>query len=136
MEDRKLKRIGRVARGETIVADMLQEDLIDMFEKMHRLKDDAERAGEEFTERRKDVELAKAAEVTDYESEIFRKQFWHVVTVRYELWGKNVGVRDGYAVVIMKGTKGVSGMPNGLKRILRQMLEDEEDGDGQFKVEE
>ncbi len=134
---RSIKRIERVAKGETVIVQMMQEDLIDMYEKMHVLRDNAARANEQWQEDKKNLQFAKEFELADHDCDIHRLNFWHAVALRYELWGKQLGIRDDYCVVTMKGGK--NSMPQNIKRMLRNMFELEEDDDGDsgmFQVEE
>jgi hypothetical protein len=79
---------------------VLSEDLQDAYERLVDQRDKAmeydEIAQESRGQNLKDVEnyeRAKGKAITD------SINFWLSVSERYKLWGKNVGIRDGYTLV-------------------------------------
>jgi len=94
-----MKRIGRIAKGERVIVKVLPEDLQDLFNKMQDMGDNADRAKEAASEEEGNVELAKQHVLSSYAAEEARIAFWKAVHERYGGWEKNLGVRDGYALV-------------------------------------
>lgn len=117
---RNKKKIGRIAKGEVVVAEMMPEELIDMFDKMTDLKDEMLRAREEHLEN-PSFESARKYGLLKVKAEMARINFWEIVNERYALWEKDCGIRDGYSVVTMSEDSDKSSSEL-IKRVLGDMF--------------
>lgn len=116
MESKKV-RIQRVAENEEIIVASMDEDLIQQYERVRDLKDAKETAHERFHKimceadgnvddpiRKSGIsEAAEAYERADYAHKMALGQFWLDTKDRYQIWSCNVGIRDNYAIVKIKG---------------------------------
>lgn len=100
MEDKKLKKIERIAKDEEVVVEILSEDLQDLYEKMMESNDNHNRAKMDAREDRDNVDLWRISEEKEYEWVLIAAKFWYSVKKQYGLYGPfEIGIRDGYAVV-------------------------------------
>ena len=123
--ERKVKRIGRVAKGETVVVNMITEDLQCQWDRIHELGEEGKRAIEEWMEDRKNMEMAKKALTLKHQFDKDCADFWMAINGQYNLWLDEVGIRDNYAIVKLprkKGMKSVMGGPPSFEEFLRWAL--------------
>ena len=116
MRKRAINRIGRVAKGEVVICQMISEDLQDMHEKMHDLIDDGSRANE-IDDEEKSEESMRTLELIKTKVMIARCNFWDAVHEKYGHWRSGIGIRDGYALVTMPEKK------NSIKKMLRDLAD-------------
>lgn len=109
-------RIQRIGENEEVMVERIDDDLVQQYERVQDLKDEAEAAHERFhkihSEAEGDVEdpvrknvLAQAAEAmmrAAYAHKMAGGQFWLDVNERYKSWTVDVGIRDNYALVKIK----------------------------------
>jgi len=114
MRDRK--KIGRIKKDEEVIVDMITEDLQDLYDKMRDICDDRDRAIEIYSEE-KTEEAAKAVHFADFAADEAKYKFWTAVHQRYGHWDRNIGIRDGYALVLIGKSK-LGGMPESVKKLL------------------
>lgn len=111
-----MKRIERIAKGETVMVQMIAEDLQDFYDRLDIARDDALRAAQEARENPGE-EGAKKFQLLHSKADILRISFWNKIHMRYGNWDKNIGLRDGYALVLMPGSKKDAGFGEFLKGI-------------------
>jgi len=116
MEERKVKRIGRIAKGEVVVAQVLAEDLQDLYEKMLEIKDDAMRSYE-IWEEDKNEETAREKELLGTKMMKAKFDLWDAIHERYGYWNSGIGIRDGYALVTMPSKE------HPFKRFMRNFMD-------------
>lgn len=126
MSMRSKKKIGRIAKGEEVIVDMVEEPIQDLFDKMQDLKDDFNRAVELYHEEKTEAN-AKVIHYADFAFDESKFKLWTAVHERYGHWEWNIGIRDGYALVRI-GKRGTSGdMPDFLKKMLKDLKGQEEE---------
>lgn len=125
---RKKKMIGRIKKGEKVVVEIIAEDLQDKFDAYHDLIEEANRAKEIAREDKSDKNI-KQMMILDAKAEYAKAMFWVALHERHGHWAKSVGIRDGYAMVTMSHKGMMSGMPEGLKRMLLEELGESFDGE-------
>lgn len=133
--DKKFKRISRIAKGETVLVPMIAEDLQDLFDKTEIANDDYKRASEEVTEDPKNIESAKKLHFAKCHQNKLKNEFWTAVHERYGHWEKDLGMRDGYALVEIPEEEFPGAPPqiaDFLKQLKRKMLGG--DSSGGFQI--
>ena len=99
-QKRKVKRINRIKSTDKIICNMIEEDLIDLFDSLEEAGVVAQHAEEELNELGRNEETCKKAILTEHDFDIKRIRFWDAVQERYGYWTKSLGMRDGYCLVI------------------------------------
>lgn len=116
---RAKKKIGRIAKGEEVIVDMVEENIIDLFDKLQDVKEDYNRAMEIYGED-KNQDNAKALHYADFAATKAKHELWTAVHTRYGHWDCSVGIRDGYALVKI-GNDRIGDMPGFLKRMIEDI---------------
>lgn len=114
-------KIGRIRHGEIIIVQQIQEDLQDRWMHGEKLADDmntkreiAEEALTKFHMNREATggivdevlfadlaEKTKAASYAEARCKTAGVNFWLRLNRRYGTWGKPIGLRDGFALVLI-----------------------------------
>lgn len=124
MEKKEKKMIGRIAKNEEVIIPMLSEDLQEQFDAWQLLKKKMHYADEAHEEENTET-TAKEAYTLNCKVQEAKNNFWIAVHSKYGYWKDNIGVRDGYAVVRIKGGSSMGGLPDFLKQMLKEKLKED-----------
>ena len=124
MDTNRKTRIGRIAKGEKILVEMLSEDLQDLYHKQKDAIQDFRDAQAAAREDKTTDNLMKMQRL-DAASDITRAQFWLAVREKYQIWDHSIGVRDGYALVSLPEEK--NQMPKEIKGLLEKLMGEQDD---------
>lgn len=135
--ERKKKLIGRIAKGETVIVERMQEDLCDLWDAMEVAMELAKRANEADDEEKTD-ESSKDFMYKSRAAINANHNIWIAIHERYGFWKENIGVRDDYALVKIPGGRGGNKMSGFqfFKQISDIITKLEKRGDGLFGVED
>lgn len=130
-QEKKIKKIRRIAKGEKVILQMLPEDLQDRFDKMEEVNDEGQRIFEADREEKTDAS-AKNLHFATLNYLKARFDFWGAFHERFGFWKESLGVRDGYTVVMCAKKE------HPFKRFLKEMRDEfNPDGTGNgFQIEE